>query len=161
MHDFSDHGRWYTFTIYQQLEVPEASSWAAPANAGCTCTRSVKADATDRPSQYKSRLPGLCPPAKLGGTPCWAQPSSHRPHILAMTTAKGGETAIFTTHRVLYPHQQRRKRLAPNLHSIIPFSLEPSVAGAVTQGGWEPWKIQRRKIKKNAFFYFCHFKIIL
>jgi hypothetical protein len=76
---------------------------------------------------------------------------------LAMTKARGD----FTTHRVLYPYQQRRKRLVPNLHSTIPFSMEPPLGRSCYARRWEPCDVHIRYIKKNAFFNFCDFKIIL
>ncbi len=82
--------------------------------------RSVRAGATDRPSQYRSHLPSLCPPAKLGRTPCWAQHSR-----IGNDYSKGGDWQLPSPSIGFYPHQQRRKRLAPNLHSTLPFSLDP------------------------------------
>jgi hypothetical protein len=49
-----DDGRLYPFAIYQQVEMQKlAAEQPLPGQV----VRSVKAGGTDRPSQYKSRLP--------------------------------------------------------------------------------------------------------
>ncbi len=69
----------YLFQRQQKLELPEARSWAAP--SGHT-VRSIRAGGKDRPSQYKSRLPGQSLPAKLGMMPYWTSSLLHAASVV-------------------------------------------------------------------------------
>ncbi len=55
-----------TFSIFHQLEIPSARSWAAPVRATLQYS-TENAGGTARPSRTKSHLPGRCPPASQEG----------------------------------------------------------------------------------------------
>jgi hypothetical protein len=56
----SDDGRLCTFTKNQQMGLPPQAERVGRQGRGYG--RAVRAGGTKRPSRYKSRLPGHCPP---------------------------------------------------------------------------------------------------